>query len=166
MLLIIKGCAEYSTHVQCTTHTYRRGYCRVEECHVECHSKGNDQQESQHNHLTEGVEDVHKHKDIDACQRKLSDKDDEIDPSQEDSYSSNLPLPLKGTETRIKENEGKDNGAHKQSDLNPVHPINDVSEPELEELKQFHHKSYDTTDDDDSSREVEVVCGRLGLICV
>ncbi len=80
---------------------------RLEEGHVECQPKGNDQESRQKDHLAEGVEDVDEHNDVDTSEGELPDEDDQVNPGKKDGDGSDLPLPLAWAQAVLVEDPGK-----------------------------------------------------------
>ena len=62
----------YEVHILSvfTHHTYQETLCGIVECHVEGKGEGKDEEEGEADGLAERVEDVHKHQNVNTCQRK------------------------------------------------------------------------------------------------
>ena len=60
----------------------------------------------------------------------------------------------------------EDDGTDKEGDLDPVHPIKDVVEADLEELEELHSQSDNTKYDNDHSSCIEECFSRTAQICV
>ena len=61
--------------------------CKERKC------KGDDEEHENKSELEEGLQDVFEHDNIDAKPRELLGKQHQVDPGQEYSNSSNIPLP-------------------------------------------------------------------------
>ena len=55
--------------------------------------------------MHEGVQHIHEHNDVDAEARHFSDEEHKVDPRQEDSDGTELPLPGLEKKTRWSEND-------------------------------------------------------------
>ena len=106
-------------------------YCnpRLKEGHVECQTEGNNKEQGQHDCSQECVEYVDKHQHIDPSERKLLNKDYQVDPSEEDGHSSKLPLPVERTVATGVEDPDKEDGTDEYEDLHPVDPVQHIVQP-------------------------------------
>ena len=101
-----------------------------------------------------------------TCEGDFSQEDDEVNPGQKHGDHAHLPLPLHWAVAWGEKHERKEDGTHKQGDLNPVDKILDIvkSGKKLEKLKYLKGEAdgskYDDYDggykDKPSRRNVDV----------
>lgn len=146
--------------------TYTGSILWLVEQHVKGKAEGEYKQEGEDDHPHEGVEDVQEHHNIDACERELLHKDNQVDPSKEDRNDANLPLPVIWTEAVSVEDPHKHYGAGEGEDFKKIDPVFNVFKSTKEELVGLHQQSHQCQEHDDngSNEEEPVVSSSPALV--
>lgn len=146
--------------------TYTGSILWLVEQHVKGKAEGEYKQEGEDDHPHEGVEDVKEHHNIDACERELLHKDNQVDPSKEDRNDANLPLPVIWTEAVSVKDPHKHYGAGEGEDFKKIDPVLNVFKSTKEELVGLHQQPHQCQEHDDngSNEEEPVVSSSPALV--
>lgn len=132
---------------------------RIVKYQKEGQCKGNDQQKRKSQNLEEGAADGGKHEHIDSSQWEIREKDQQVNPRQEDSHNSKLPLPLIRTEATVLKHPHKDEWETIETYLHPVDQTDEIAPLHCRNLIGLQHKTKYDTHNNYSSSEVQTNSG-------